>query len=319
MKTLTIFLFLLTLIFIYPLSKTYASDLNVECNIQTGCIILKNEPLFSNILDGTWYPGREVTKRISIKNSGAETREIRLKTKETSDGLLREVMYVTLSKSSGELIWQGKMKDFISQEYILGNHDSGEDKEFLLAINMEPTANNSYQNTDISFELALGFKEEAEADSENQSNGVDSGDGAESISNSVSVSSLAFLGSAFERVFGVLGDSEAQETTIAGEETKSDKGKDKKDVLGAGDNTCKENYLWIVFLTMQALFMILSFVPRLRKRSKLFLIGDTIIFASSLIAIYFLSCFLWPMLISAAIFILPLGFLTIKRYRSRLS
>ena len=120
------------------------------------------------------------------------------------------------------------------------------------------------------------------------------------------------MGSLFGRAFGVFGESE-NGASVAGEKSNVK----EKEVLGAGENICRQNYLWILLLISQLLFSFTLLIKRYEKKLKLSLTAHSILFGVTVLSIYLLSCFLWPILISIVIFIVPTFYL-LYEYRHNL-
>jgi hypothetical protein len=149
-------------LFLFFVNFSFAADLNVNCN-NSGCNKLGPDPLFSNSLDGFWYPGKTVTKTINIKNTSLSTKEIALKGQRTSTiDILENVMLINLTTNPGNSpIWNGKLSDFYSQDKIsLGLFPSGSEQNYNFTVTMDSSAGNEFQRRETVFDLILGFWEE---------------------------------------------------------------------------------------------------------------------------------------------------------------
>lgn len=159
---LLLFLFLLSA-FIFVAKAQAIDTLTVICS--SGCTISGTDPLFSQSLDGYWYPGRTVTKILSLQNSSGSTKEMAMKaTKTSSIGDLEKVMQVVITPSAGGAdIYTGSLTDFFNQSKIsFGNFNSGPAVNYNFNVAMDASANNDYQNTQVVFAMTLGFWTEEE-------------------------------------------------------------------------------------------------------------------------------------------------------------
>lgn len=136
------------------IQKTEAADLNIECG-ASGCHSSSLSPLFSESLDGAWYPGRAVIKTIEIKNIESSQKQIRMGVRGSSSDQLAEVMFVKFSGSI--VIWQGSLMNLFGQEIDLGTFNPLETREFNMNSALSSNADDFYQGKSTSFDLLLGF------------------------------------------------------------------------------------------------------------------------------------------------------------------
>lgn len=322
-KLLILFLFLLSFFLIH--GKVLASDLDVTCE-ATYCILSAKDPVFSP--EVKWAPGKTESREILIKNTDTNSKEIYIKARdhETSAKELDSYMNITLS-DNGSMIWQGTLADFIEADEIeVVNLGAG--KEFILQIEAEmaETIPNDMMGKSSVFNFGFGFEgqssdfqdenAEEETDSDNSgdsgSSGTSSSDGigSEDLDNT-DTQNQNLITNAFNRLFGVFAgvDEGARAATVAGDQNTTG---NERDTLGAGANECRENYLWVLFLITQVIFALTLLLKRFKERLKLLIAGHSFLFIVTVIAIYFISCFLWPILISIIIFQAPLIWLLYK-------
>lgn len=257
MKKILIFFYVLAFLFLTTQNNAYAADLNIECRSSLGCSSTGENPLFSKDLDGVWYPGRVITKTINFKNTGLEEKEVRLKAAEAMDGNLKGIMNVTIS-NEGNLIWTGGLENFFGQEISLGNLSPTENKEYLMNVAMESSADNSYQGKDLTFDLTLGFWEKGSIASESQSGGDNSSSGTVLGSNTSSINNTSALGENIEALIFNIKSSLGIEKTL-------------KDVLG---NTTQyagcQCLFWQLLAGILLILLLLLTVYLLRKRIRHF-------------------------------------------------
>ncbi|MBU1499354.1 fibronectin type III domain-containing protein, partial [Patescibacteria group bacterium] len=127
----------------------------------TACSKTGVDPFFSDSLDGYWYPGKSITKTLSLKNSAPETREMAIKGERTSpESILEEVMHISIVGGT-TVIWSGSVTDFYALEKIgMGIFETGANLDYNFTVFMSSDADDNYQNKETVFDLTLGFWEE---------------------------------------------------------------------------------------------------------------------------------------------------------------
>ena len=148
-----VFLILFLLLFGPP--AVFAADFEVDCSVA-GCVSSGQSPLFLN--SEIWYPGKNLTKTFSLKNSSAETREMAFRGRKTSTGdLLEEVINLKLD-CGNKTLWEGSLKSFYILEKIsLGTFTPESSIDCRLSVSMDLSANNDYQEQSSVFDLDFGF------------------------------------------------------------------------------------------------------------------------------------------------------------------
>lgn len=168
MKLLNKFKFLLaallffSFIFLFP-ALALAADLNIDCPASpAACSKSGLDPLFSNGLDGFWYPGKSITKTLNLKNSGPETQEMAVKGSRTSTiNILENAMYISIVGGT-TVIWSGSVEDFYGLENIgMGIFSPGANLDYDFTVSMSSDADDDYQSKETVFDLTLGFWESA--------------------------------------------------------------------------------------------------------------------------------------------------------------
>lgn len=149
--------FFLTVTFV-PKVDASAQTLSIECS--SGCVKKAVDPLFSLENDGYWYPGRSITKIISLKNSSPHAREMDMRASRTSSPSdLEEVMMIEiLNTETGVIVWKGKLRDFYSKNKInMGVLALGDNINYNFKAVMDVNSGNDYQGLESVFNLTLGF------------------------------------------------------------------------------------------------------------------------------------------------------------------
>lgn len=152
-----LFLFLILNFFLVPQAK--AADLNIDCPASSAaCSKSGLDPLFSNGLDGFWYPGKSITKTLSLKNSGPEMREMAIRgTRTSTPNILENVMNISIVGGT-TVIWNGLVADFYGQDKIgMGIFAPGANLDYNFTVFMSSDADDNYQNRETVFDLTLGF------------------------------------------------------------------------------------------------------------------------------------------------------------------
>lgn len=152
-----LFLFLILSFFLVPQVK--AADLNIDCPApSTTCSKSGLDPLFSNSLDGFWYPGKSITKIVNLKNSSPETREMAIRGTRTSTiDTLENVMNISIVGGT-TVIWAGSVTDFYGLDRIgMGTFAPGANLDYDFTVFMSLGAGDEYQNKETVFDLTLGF------------------------------------------------------------------------------------------------------------------------------------------------------------------
>lgn len=150
---------IITVLFFITNLPVLAADLNIDCPVPpTTCSKTGVDPLFSSTDDGYWYPGRNLTKTINLKNSSSEKREMAIKGERTSGvSILENVMHIIIIGGT-TVIWNGSIKDFYGQDKIgMGIFDPGVNFDYDFTVSMSSGADDNYQNKETVFDLTLGF------------------------------------------------------------------------------------------------------------------------------------------------------------------
>lgn len=138
--------------------QVVAAESNIECT-NDQCFKNGADPLFSDSVDGFWYPNRVLTKEVDLKNATSLNKQTAVKgVRKEGNDFLNEMMSLSLTGADNSLIWSGSLSDFYLQEkIILGDWHAQQDKviHFTLAMNQE--ADNQYQGRKSIFDLILGF------------------------------------------------------------------------------------------------------------------------------------------------------------------
>jgi hypothetical protein len=150
-----LFSFLILSFFLVP--QVEAADFNVDCG-DSGCTTSGLLPIFNATTDGFWYPGRNLTKTIKLKNSSSGTREMAIKGERTSGvSILENVMHISIVGGT-TVIWSGSVADFYGQDKIgMGIFAPGVDFDYNFTVFMSSDADDNYQNKETVFDLTLGF------------------------------------------------------------------------------------------------------------------------------------------------------------------
>ncbi|OIN90321.1 hypothetical protein AUJ42_03270 [Candidatus Collierbacteria bacterium CG1_02_44_10] len=159
MKKILQSLFFVGAFFLFLPKETLAADLNIDCPASpTACSKSGLDPLFSNNLDGFWYPGKSITKTLNLKNSGPETREMAIRGARTSGvSILENVMQISIVGGT-TVIWSGSVANFYGPDHIdMGTFASGADLNYNFTVSMSSDADDNYQNKETVFDLTLGF------------------------------------------------------------------------------------------------------------------------------------------------------------------
>ena len=121
---------------------------------------VSGEPLFSESLDGSWYPGRRVTKTVSLRNSSSEVQVMAVKGERVGViSLLEEVLWLSVADADG-VVWEGKVVDFYALDKIeLGAVQPATSADYDFTVTMIKTAGDEYQGKRTVFDLTLGFWE----------------------------------------------------------------------------------------------------------------------------------------------------------------
>jgi len=160
MKKLLLSLFFAGAFFLFLPREILAADLNIDCPASPTVCSKSGlaDPLFSNNLDGFWYPGKSITKTLNLKNSSLETREMAIKGARTSGvNILENVMQISIVGGT-TVIWSGSVADFYGKDKIdMGTFAPGADLNYNFTVFMSSGAGDEYQNQETVFDLTLGF------------------------------------------------------------------------------------------------------------------------------------------------------------------
>lgn len=296
--------FFLFIFFSFPLSS-YAYDLEVQCD-DTMCSLSSSDPIFP--ASTQWTPDKIVEKSIIIKSVGESTKDIFIKVKtEAPTGTLGNHMLITLKKiGSISSLWSGTLNHLLDvQTVFIKNFTKNEEFELIISAKMDTVTPNELQGGASVFDFGFGFDGDfSKKNNENNSNNNSSGT-TSSSQNTV----RNILDGVITAVFN--GNSEVSAEKGGGDVggVKSSQKKPSSQVMGTSDSC--NNYFWVIALFTQALFAVLYFLKKLNL--KISIEVNAVGFVASSIFIYLMSCFLWPILISAVIFVSPILFLQRKK------
>lgn len=157
-KLLAVSAVIFFLLIFFP-KTVFAADLNIECSSSVNCTLAGSNPLFDQSLDGSWYPGKSITKAINLKNTSTDTKQIKIKAVGArSLNKLDEVMLISILDNSGIVTWSGLLQDFLEQDgLVVGTLKSGIGRDIYFKVEMSKDAENNYQGLETTFSLTLGF------------------------------------------------------------------------------------------------------------------------------------------------------------------
>lgn len=301
---------------------SFAYDMEVQCS-DTKCAVSSNAPVFSPGV--YWIPNESVEKSIVLKNTSGGTKSIFLKT--LSEGKPRELdEFINMSlfkQGSSDVIWSGSLSDLINEDEItIANLSANEEFELIITAKMDSLTPNGAQGNSSVFDFGFGFEGDSSSGSDNNANG-NTNNGSSSNNNSGNNTSGSgggtgsenepqnILGQILEGVstafFGNTPSSVAQEQDenegqVIGERDTNDT---KSEVMGISDG-CRSDFWWISILVLQALLSLLYVIKKINRKISVSLNGLGFMGAS--VYIYLTLCYLWPILISLGIFMLPILF-----------
>jgi len=146
--------------------KVEAADLTIDCPSQESgkCALSGTNPLFTTS-DGVWYPGRTLTKSVSVKNSGANGKNISFQARRSSlaDEIFEQAFLVSVTPSDSDTItFGGNLTNFYDKDRIsFGAFNSNQTKEFVFQVKMDTNAGNDTKGKESNFNATIGFWEES--------------------------------------------------------------------------------------------------------------------------------------------------------------
>lgn len=311
------------IIFLGFANFSFAYDMEVQCS-DVKCAVSSNAPIFPPEVH--WVPNESVEKSIVIKNTSGSVKNIFFKT--LGEGKPRELdEFINLKfykQAESTTIWSGALKELLNENQIsIVSLPSNGEFELVISAEMKGLTPNEAQGSSSVFDFGFGFEGDSSNNNSNNtnngSNNSNSGDGGK---NNEENQPQSFLGEILEGIstafFGNSSTASVLEQNenngeIAGEK---DLQNPNANVMGVSDK-CKDDLWWIAVLVLQALLSLLYFVKKINKKISVGLNGLGFVGAS--VYIYLTLCYLWPILISLGIFIIPVLFFKKEFIKSKLS
>lgn len=146
----------------FPVS---AADFTVDCPAPpSACQKSGLEPLFNSSSDSFWYPGKTVTRMVTLVNSSAMLRQwAMIANRSSNPDHLENIMTLAVTDAgNGANIWSGTIADFYNLAKVdLGSSPPNASRNLNFSMTMNGTAGDTYQGQEIVFNLSLGFWDES--------------------------------------------------------------------------------------------------------------------------------------------------------------
>ncbi|MCL5784241.1 MAG: hypothetical protein M1142_02720 [Patescibacteria group bacterium] len=142
-----------------------AADLEISCSgSDKDCSKSTDASLFS-ATDGLWFPGKTVSKIISLKNDSGADQVISVQgiRRGRRDGL-GNVLYLTFANNqTSQIVWQGTLTRLDANKLInLGSLAAGDSLEVKTSLGMLKTASADFENQKTTFDLTFNFRSDSE-------------------------------------------------------------------------------------------------------------------------------------------------------------
>lgn len=153
-------LFVILLISSYLVNASFAkaADLEIICS-QDKCSKSTNQPLFS-LNDGLWFPGKSISKIISLKSGSNLEQEVNLQNiKNRQQESLGKVLYISfINIKNQRVVWQGSLSSLNNKKSIpLGKIKVDENLDVRVTLTMSNNASLEYQSQKAVFDLTFNF------------------------------------------------------------------------------------------------------------------------------------------------------------------
>jgi len=164
-KTIPVFLFL-TAVFLVPFTTIKAQDLNVACDDSGNCNLSSQNPLFSTVQDGFWYPGTSIAKTLQITNNNSTDTigvSVNAQNFQIDDSKCHLDQQLLLSIVGPNFIsWAGSLHDFyqLSSPLSFANFSPSTSGDYIFTVTLPQGTGNECQNQTTSFDLPLNFSGE---------------------------------------------------------------------------------------------------------------------------------------------------------------
>lgn len=153
-------IFLIWLVGLFSPSFIWAADLEV---------VFESDPLFSQAVDGHWYPSRSETRWVQVKNNSAEAKMVIMEafnemTVDTNWDLAAVLELVISAKGDdlyGGSLGKKYLADFYNEtELPLSVLASTESTTYEFMVSLVESTGNDWQGRDTGFDLKIGFSSE---------------------------------------------------------------------------------------------------------------------------------------------------------------
>lgn len=150
-------------------------------------------PLFVN---ANVQPGDSVARTVTITNTAAETEAILVSAENTFDAGLAPAMELVISDGTTEY-FAGSFRDFFARTPVaLGSIAAGATRVYTFGASLPSVVGNPYQNTQLGFDLVIGWSDGSVTDTPTRSSGGGGGGSDLSLFNETVVSVDAAAGTA---------------------------------------------------------------------------------------------------------------------------
>lgn len=147
----------LFILFLFLAPKVLAADLDVACD-DGDCSVSPSGPLFS---ETNIYPNWTITKTVKGINNYGQEATFAVEVADLTDlSSLGDVLKVTIKKSGDTTnIYDDNLTNFENYGYLpLSDISAGGTQDYDFSVKMQKSADDQYQNLNLSFDLTLGFE-----------------------------------------------------------------------------------------------------------------------------------------------------------------
>jgi hypothetical protein len=148
------------LLLLFHSGTSYAVDLTVDCpGGGNPCSKVGLDPLFSIATDYFWYPGKTVSKTVTVKNSSTSPQNFSMLITHTSEvDSVIENAFTTAVKQNVTTLFTGTLAEFYAVPAIdMGVISSGGSQDYSIAATLDPNAGNELENRQTAFDITIGF------------------------------------------------------------------------------------------------------------------------------------------------------------------
>ncbi len=118
-----------------------------------------DNPLFSTTVDGYWYPGKKITKIVTVKNASNSRQQISIMQENANNGgLLADKFNLKITTSANTVLYDKPLSYFFGNGQITLNElYAGNTENYSFILSLDANLDPSFAGKTSQFDLVIGF------------------------------------------------------------------------------------------------------------------------------------------------------------------